>query len=151
MNTNIQGKQAEFMAMTGQKIFGLREVLKARGANPQAEMYMNLVEEEFDELQKAFTIYSNTIREDERLQALCEVLDGIADMAVVLMGLCNSLGLPFDAAFNEVHRSNMTKFVQDADGKFVILKRADGKVIKPANWTKPNIISILKYKLVVGD
>lgn len=147
--SNVQGKQAEFMVMAGQKLFSLREVLKARGANPQAELYMTLVEEEFDELQKAFVNYSNAVREDERLAILCEVLDGISDMVVVLMGLCNSLGLPFDPAFNEVHRSNMTKFVMDeATGQYRILKRADGKVIKPKEWTKPNIMSILKYKLV---
>ncbi len=148
--SNIQGKQAEFMAMTGQKIFTLREVLK-KGPNPQAELYMNLIEEEFDELQSAFVKYSNTIREDERLAILCEVLDGIADMSVVLMGLCNSLGLPFDAAFNEVHRSNMNKFVDDGTGVLRILKRVDGKVIKPVGWTPPNIMSILKYRLVTGE
>lgn len=148
--SNIQGKQAEFMVLAQQRIYTLREVLK-KGPNPQAELYMNLIEEEFDELQASFTKYSNTVREDERLAILCDVLDGVADMAVVLMGLCNSLGLPFDSAFHEVHRANMNKFVDRGDGVLTILKRADGKVIKPTGWTPPNIMSILKYRLVVGE
>lgn len=150
--SNIQGKQAEFMVMAGQRICTLREVLRANKPNPQAELYMNLIEEEFDELQAAFVRYSNAVREDERLAILCEVLDGVADMAVVLMGLCNSLGLPFDAAFHEVHKSNMTKFAMDeASGQLHILRRADGKIIKPKDWTPPNLMSILKYKMVVGE
>ena len=149
--SNIQGKQAEFMVMAGQKIYTLREILKTNKASPQAELYMNLIEEEFDELQAAFVRYSNTVREDERLAILCEVLDGVADMAVVLMGLCNSLGLPFDSAFHEVHKANMNKFIDGGDGVLKILKRADGKVIKPSGWTPPNIMSILKYRLVIGD
>jgi len=149
--SNIQGMQAEFMIAAQQKLNTLRSVLKERGPNKQAELYMDLIEEEFDELHKWFVIYSNSVREDEKLGALAEVLDGVCDLAVVMMGFCNSLGLPFDQAYNEVHRSNMNKFVPNGDGTYTILKRADGKVIKPANWVKPNIMSILKYRLVVGE
>jgi len=149
--SNIQALQAEFMVAGQQKLNGLREILKERGPNKQAALYMNLIEEEFDELQKWFVVYANAVREDEKLAALCEVLDGICDLSVVLMGLCNSLGLPFDSAFLEVHKSNMNKFVPNEDGTYTILKRVDGKIIKPSTWQKPNIMSILKYRLIMGD
>jgi len=64
-----------------------------------------------------------------------------------MMGVCNSLGLPFDAAFHEVHKSNMNKFTM-VDGQYKILKRVDGKVVKPHDWTPPNLMSILKYYLI---
>jgi predicted HAD superfamily Cof-like phosphohydrolase len=149
MAQNIQGQQAEFMVAGQQQLGRLRQIVNAKGnTNDQAILYMNLCEEEFGELEDAFKIFLAAVRPDEKMAALSELLDAVCDLAVVMMGLCNSLGLPFEPAFNEVHRSNMAKFVMQEDGSFKILKRADGKIIKPHDWTKPNIIDILKYKMI---
>jgi hypothetical protein len=45
----------------------------------------------------------------------------------------------------------MNKFVKQEDGTYRILKRADGKIVKPKDWQRPDIMSILKYKLVIGE
>ena len=44
----------------------------------------------------------------------------------------------YDDAFNEVHRSNMAKLV---DGK--VLRREDGKVLKPEGWQPPQLAQFL--------
>jgi len=41
--------------------------------------------------------------------------------------------------FSEIHRSNMTKVV---DGK--VVRREDGKILKPDTYEKPNIEAILR-------
>jgi predicted HAD superfamily Cof-like phosphohydrolase len=100
------------------------------------------------ELSSAINAYYNSVYPDQRLAALADLLDAICDAKVVLSGLANTLSLPEDMAYEEVHRSNMRKYVRGIDGKLVALKRADGKIIKPKDWTGPDILSILKYKLV---
>jgi predicted HAD superfamily Cof-like phosphohydrolase len=95
--------------------------------DPQTELYMRLVQEEFDETLDAFT-KGDTV----------ELADGIADMVWVLMGLASSAGIPFDAVWDEVKASNMSKVV---DGK--ILKREDGKVMKPESYFKPDLNAVL--------
>jgi predicted HAD superfamily Cof-like phosphohydrolase len=47
-------------------------------------------------------------------------------------------GYKVDAAWNEVSRSNLAK-INLATGK--VEKREDGKVLKPAGWTPPNLTS----------
>lgn len=44
-----------------------------------------------------------------------KVLDGLADLSYVTHGTAVTFGLPLDAAFDEVHRSNMTKGVRHGD------------------------------------
>jgi len=144
-------KQKEFMLAGGQRVYTLNEVINMKASVPkEAYLYMNLIEEEKKELDRAFNILSNTIYPDEKLAALADLLDQICDLKVVISGLSNSLGLPEDMAYDEVHKSNMNKFVRSSDGKYKVIKREDGKVIKPADWSPPDILSILKYKLVTG-
>lgn len=95
--------------------------------DPQTNLYMKLVQEEFDETLDAF-IKGDTI----------EVADGIADMVWVLMGLASSVGIPFEQVWDEVKASNMSKVV---DGK--LMKREDGKVMKPEGYFRPDINAVL--------
>ena len=44
-----------------------------------------------------------------------------------------------EALFAEVHRSNMSKL--DANGQ--VIYRADGKVLKSARWSPPNLEAVL--------
>lgn len=53
-----------------------------------------------------------------------------ADLAVVIIGLFDLLGIPFTAVFNEVMASNMSKIGDD--GKVDL--RADGKVLKGSHY-----------------
>lgn len=95
----------------------------------QATLYMKLVSEEFHELVTAFL--SNDI---------VEVADACADLKWVLEGLEHSLKIPQQEVWDEVNRSNRSKFV---DG--VLIKNPDtGKVMKPASFSPADIKSILE-------
>ena len=115
---NYQKDVSEFMILGEQKV---SPVLNLK--NDQTQLYMNLIEEEFNETLNAFI-------EDD----LVELADGLADMVWVIMGMCNSAGIDFDKVWKEVKSSNMSKFV---DGKFI--KNDDGKIMKPKTYFKPDI------------
>jgi len=115
---NYQKDVSDFMILGEQKISSDLNL-----KNEQAQLYMNLIKEEFEETTKAF--YDKD---------LVEVADGLADMVWVIMGMCNSVGIDFDKVWKEVKSSNMSKFV---DGKFI--KNEAGKIMKPETYFKPNI------------
>lgn len=72
---------------------------------------------------------------------LIEVADALGDMLYILCGTIIEHGLQhkIEAVFNEIHRSNMSKL--DEKGKPIY--REDGKVMKGANYFKPNIEQII--------
>lgn len=70
---------------------------------------------------------------------LVEIADALADLIYIAYGTAVAYGIPLDKVFAEVHRSNMAKL--GPDGKPIY--RDDGKVLKPAGWTPPDIKSIL--------
>ena len=86
-----------------------------------------LLEEEFNEYMRA-----------ELDDDLVEVADALADIIYIACGTAVSYGIPLDEVFAEVHRSNMSKLV---DGKPIY--REDGKVLKPAGWSPPDIKGVL--------
>lgn len=97
----------------------------------------NLVEEEAKEIAKALGYHAPDWEVVEKEQPdLVEAVDAAADLAYVSLGtLIEFLGE--DAArrvWNEVQRSNCTKF---PGGK--VIKRDDGKMLKPEGWTPPDI------------
>ena len=96
----------------------------------QANLYMGLVIEEYKELVLAF---GN--------RDLVEIADACADLKWVIEGLEHTLKIPQQAVWDEVARSNIKK-IDPETGK--VLKREDGKVLKPEGWTPPDIKSILK-------
>lgn len=63
-----------------------------------------------------------------------EFLDGILDCDVVNAGSAIAFGLPYDKAFDNVHRSNMSKLTNG-----VAVKDAGGKVIKPPTYTPADL------------
>ncbi len=66
---------------------------------------------------------------------LVAAADAWADRAYILFGDAVSTGLPVDAIFNEVHRSNMTKVT--------LPPSASGKAQKNATYEKPDLKTIL--------
>jgi predicted HAD superfamily Cof-like phosphohydrolase len=123
---NIQNDVNIFMEAADQRVLTKPEKT-FDPTEDQTNLYMKLVQEEFDETLTAF-FQGDTI----------EVADGIADMVWVLMGLASSLGIPFDQVWDEVKASNMSKVV---DGK--LLKRDDGKVMKPEGYFRPDLNAVL--------
>lgn len=96
----------------------------------QANLYMNLISEEYQETLAAF-----------KSNDMIEVADGLADMVWVIMGMCNSCGIDFDSVWQEVKASNMSKF---PDGKAI--KNEHGKIMKPESYFKPNIKKVLGFE-----
>lgn len=61
------------------------------------------------------------------------IADGIADVAYVVVGTAVAYGIPFDAVFAEVHRSNMTK----------VNTPAEAKLVKGPEYEPPQIAAVL--------
>lgn len=95
----------------------------------QYKLYVNLIEEEFKELKDA-------IEKNDKV----EQLDALVDLIVVTIGAAHSLGTNIDSAWKEVMRTNFAKIDRET-GK--VRKRDDGKVLKPAGWTAPELTSFV--------
>ncbi len=96
------------------------------------QLRINLLQEELDELKEALA------NDDPQ-----ETLDALIDLQYVLDGAFLSFGLQAvkDLAFDEVHRSNMSKL--GADGK-PIRREGDGKVMKGPNYFAPDLSKFIK-------
>lgn len=88
-------------------------------------MYLGLIEEEFDELQDA-------IEANDRV----EQLDALVDILVVTLGAIRTGGFDGEGAWKEVMDTNFAKIDYET-GK--VRKREDGKVLKPEGWTPPKL------------
>ena len=104
------------------------------GSEQTKELRINLLQEELDELKEA-------LANDDYV----ETLDALIDLQYVLDGAFLSFGMQDvkEAAFNEVHRSNMSKLGED--GK-PIHREGDGKVMKGPNYFKPDMVQFIKAK-----
>lgn len=105
-----------------------------------------------------------------------EYADALIDSIVVLVGTFHSMGLDFAAHWNEVQRANMAKAVEitcercRGSGRYLrhlegeprevdctycsgagkvktVIKRADGKVLKPEGWTPPDHRAIILSRM----
>ena len=101
------------------------------GFAAQADLYLNLIDEEFNELLTAMAD-----------KDIVEIADACADLKWVIEGLEHTLGIPQQLVWDEVARSNLSKI--SSSGK--VLKREDGKVLKPSDWSPPNIKKIIEDK-----
>ncbi len=92
---------------------------------------VNLLQEELDEYRQA-----------AEAGDLVAIADALTDILYVLFGTYVSHGLQDLAAdlFLEVQRSNMSKL--DEAGRPVV--RADGKILKSALFSEPNLAAILE-------
>ena len=94
-----------------------------------AELYVKLIKEEFEE-------FAVARRENDEV----EQLDACMYMIWVILGYCYMKGWNVDGAWNEVARSNLSK-INPETGK--VIKREDGKVLKPEGWTPPSLEQFL--------
>jgi predicted HAD superfamily Cof-like phosphohydrolase len=99
--------------------------------------------------EQELTLRFNLMKEEneEYLEAaqngdIVEIADALGDMLYILCGTINAHGLQDKIAevFEEIQRSNMSKL--DDNGEPIY--REDGKVMKSANYFKPDIRSILE-------
>lgn len=91
-----------------------------------ARLRTDLIDEELGELEMAF---------DAR--DLIAVYDAINDLLYVVIGTAIATGLEIEPGWQEVHRSNMSKFI---DGH----RRGDGKWIKGPSYSPANLAPIIE-------
>lgn len=96
----------------------------------QFALYFNLIKEELEELEVAYSAGDNV-----------ETLDALIDILVVTIGAIHSAGFDAEGAWKEVMATNFAKIDKET-GK--VRKREDGKVLKPVGWTAPNLVPFLK-------
>lgn len=146
--------QAEFMQLCGHPQFGLAaivdtDIIDTKEFKNAVALYTHLIDEECNKELRANVLDQlinprNIGARPESTKAILTLLaDDIGDTLYVVCGLANTLGLwpILDAVYAEIHRANMTKAV---DGK--IIRRADGKILKPEGWTPPNIAAIIELE-----
>lgn len=136
--TNFQ-KVQEFHLAFNQT--GIADKLDLNEMTPFWVRRTQLLNEEFHETQVAMGKYV----QDKTRANMAEVVDGLLDMLYVIYGTAELMGVDVDAAFAEVHRSNMSKL--DENGK-PIINGENGvsdpekplfKVLKGPNYSKPNL------------
>jgi predicted HAD superfamily Cof-like phosphohydrolase len=88
-------------------------------------MYLGLIDEEVGELVEA-------VAADDKV----EQLDALVDILVVTVGAIRAAGWDGEAAWKEVMNTNFAKIDPDT-GK--VIKREDGKVLKPEGWQAPQL------------
>jgi predicted HAD superfamily Cof-like phosphohydrolase len=84
------------------------------------KLRIDLIKEEINET-------LNAIEENNMI----EIMDGITDSIVVLIGTAITYGVDLRPIWDEVHKTNMAK----KDGKI----REDGKKMKPEGWKPPDV------------
>jgi predicted HAD superfamily Cof-like phosphohydrolase len=109
--------QEKFMRACDQSVEGFNK--------DQFALYFNLIKEELEELEVAYSAGDNV-----------ETLDGLIDILVVTIGAIHSMGSDAEGAWKEVMMTNFAKIDKDT-GK--VRKREDGKVLKPVGWIAPNL------------
>lgn len=114
---NIFEDQTKFMISCDQTV--------CEWNHSQLYMYYKLIQEEVQELKDSF----------DNLDKV-EMLDALIDIIVVTVGAINSMGANGEGAWNEVMKTNFAK-VDVSTGK--VLKRSDGKVLKPEGWKAPDL------------
>ena len=92
-------------------------------------MYLDLITEEYDELREA-------LEANDRV----EQLDALVDILVVTMGAIRAGGFDGEGAWKEVMDTNFAK-IDPTTGK--VIKRADGKVLKPEGWKAPELAQFI--------
>jgi len=96
------------------------------------DMYLDLIEEEYQELQEAVNA-NDTV----------EQLDALIDILVVTMGAIRAGGFDGEGAWKEVMDTNFAK-INPHTGK--VRKREDGKVLKPEGWKAPELTPFIGQK-----
>ena len=123
----------------------------------RCDLRISLISEELDEMKEAI----------EKGDVI-EVADSLGDLMVVLCGSILEFGMgdKFDELFLEVHRSNMSKacksqqeaiqtllhykeknetegYYKEVDGKWLVYRSEDNKVLKSINYSPANLVDIL--------
>lgn len=104
-----------------------------------------LIQEEMEEVEAEFSRIQMKMGKDsyhttqEVYQDIASLAKELSDLRYVIEGTELEFGIPGDAVYAEVHRSNMSKL--GPDGKPI--RRHDGKVFKGPDYFEPDILAVL--------
>ena len=102
------------------------------------ELRMKLIEEEASEFYNAAVgcvSMAKTDRPEAQRRFMVEMIDGITDLLVVVVGTAVTFGIPLATAFERVHLSNMSKLGEDGRPIY----RDDGKILKGPGFFPPRL------------
>ncbi|TLY14621.1 MAG: hypothetical protein E6K69_07540 [Nitrospirae bacterium] len=126
--TNEQRMVVEF-----HRLFGIAiGTVPATPDEATRSLRVNLIQEEFEELQEAFA-----------QQDLPAIAKELADLLYVVYGTAVSCGIDLERVFREVHRSNLSK----VGGH----KREDGKWVRPPTYSPACLQPILALQREAAD
>lgn len=104
----------------------------------------------------------------EKANDIVEIADALADQLYIINGTAVAYGIPLDEIFNIVHESNMDKtcdseehaqetvahyaslpepvetYYKEKNGRWIIYRKADNKVLKRKGWQPPSFDHLLK-------
>jgi len=126
MATNFEMVK-DFHRVYGQE---LNEKLNQDAINKFKYLRLDLIKEEFTEIQKEFW--------PSRVDPV-NLAKELTDLLYVVYGAGATFGIDLDKCFAEVHRSNMSKLGED--GKPIY--REDGKVLKGPNYKPADLTTIV--------
>lgn len=103
--------------------------------NPEADIFVSklvvlrleLISEEYEEL------FAAVLNHD-----IIDVADALADLVYVIYGTAIAFRIDLDAVLEEVHRSNMTKYLPEGSDPSI-----PHKISKGADYSPPNLAPIL--------
>lgn len=95
----------------------------------QAELYLNLIKEEYQELLDARQITDDVL-----------TIDACFDTIWVIVGYMLSRGWSCERIWDEGALSNLKKIDRKTQK---ILKREDGKILKPEGWQPPDFTKFI--------
>jgi len=88
--------------------------------------------------------YTNAITKKDAAGAL----DALVDIVYIALGTAWLFILPFEKAWNEVHKANMSKIrAKDKTGK----RGTKFDVVKPKDWKAPNIEKIIEEEREINE
>lgn len=96
----------------------------------QAELYKKLIKEEVEEFWEA-----------EAASDDVEQIDACFDMMWVIIGYMKSRGWDCEGIWDEGAQSNLSKIDRET-GK--VIRREDGKILKPEGWKPPDFTRFTK-------
>lgn len=157
-----QQMQKEFLDACDVQCFKLQEFLQQRhlahkhGMVQALNLAYNLIYEEVNAellrpLQKILDHARSWVQPTQAVAVMTvdeatELYDAICDSIYVICQLANVMGLDIEIGYQEVHDSNMTKV--GSDGK--VIRRADGKILKPAGWRPPRMKELIEIQAECG-
>lgn len=97
-------------------------------SEPRIKLRQKLIQEEVYELNKAI---------DAR--DVVGTAQELVDVIYVTVGTALEFGSPLEQVWDEVHAANMRKIGPSG----TVHRRADGKVIKPPNWSPANVLAVM--------